>query len=169
MFVGVVDLFYRNSLTERKGAERIIGPSLRSVRFERPGATVAAPLMCGGGRRPPHRSAGRAPGRLARSGDGRTNVGRFMAAQGIDVRRAPGPLDRGPGLVLGCRAAFLGIPFATPYEQVLDTSRACRGRPGSPGEARTWRPICVDRWVGATPDAEAVPWEGEDGEVRVLT
>ena len=54
---------------------------------------------------------------------GDTNVGQFMAAHGIGT--VPELLTRSiedPAWFWGETAAFLGIPFSTPYEQVLDTS-----------------------------------------------
>ena len=72
-------------------------------------------------------------------------------------------------MVLGQTAEFLGIPCSTPYEQVLDTSKGVPWATWFTVGQTDLAAICVDRWVAETPDAEAVRWEGEDGEVRVLT
>lgn len=99
-----------------------------------------------------------------------TNVGRFMAAQGIDAfddLLAQSIAD--PAWFWGEAATFLGIPFSTPYEQVLDTSKGIPWATWFTGGKTNLAAACVDRWVDASPDAEAVRWEGEDGEVRVLT
>ncbi len=99
-----------------------------------------------------------------------TNVGRFMAAHGID--HFDDLLDRSiadPAWFWGEAASFLGIPFSTPYDQVLDTSRGIPWARWFEGGRTNLAAACIDRWVGETPDAEAVRWEGEDGDVRVLT
>lgn len=99
-----------------------------------------------------------------------TNVGRFMAAQGIgDVDELLRRSIADPAWFWGEAAAFLGIPFSTPYDTVLDTSRGVPWATWFTGGRTNLAAACVDRWVEASPDAEAVRWEGEDGEVRVLT
>jgi acetyl-CoA synthetase len=99
-----------------------------------------------------------------------TNVGRFQAAHGIatfeDLRTRS--IDD-PAWFWGATAEFLGIPFSTPYEQVLDTSDGIAWARWFTGGRTNLAAACVDRWAEATPDAEAVRWEGEDGEVRTLT
>lgn len=101
---------------------------------------------------------------------GATNVGRFMAAHGIatfDDLLARSIAE--PDWFWGAVAGFLGIPFSTPWEQVLDTSDGIPWARWFTGGRTNLAAACVDRWVAETPDAEAVRWEGEDGEVRVLT
>jgi acetyl-CoA synthetase len=101
---------------------------------------------------------------------GETNVGRFQAAHGIasfDELLARSIDD--PAWFWGEAAAFLGIPFSTPYEQVLDTSDGIAWARWFTGGRTNLSAACVDRWAASTPHAEAVRWEGEDGEVRVLT
>ncbi|CAN5320124.1 AMP-binding protein [soil metagenome] len=101
---------------------------------------------------------------------GDTNVGRFMAAHGID--RFDDLLARSiedPRWFWDAVAAFLDIPFSTPYQQVLDTSDGIAWARWFTGGRTNLAAACVDRWVASTPTADAVRWEGEDGEVRVLT
>ncbi len=101
---------------------------------------------------------------------GDTNVGRFMAAHGIatfDELLARSIDD--PEWFWGEAATFLGIPFSTPWEQVLDVSKGIPWAEWFTGGRTNLAAACVDRWADSTPDAEAVRWEGEDGEVRVLT
>ncbi|MCU1350853.1 MAG: acyl-CoA synthetase/AMP-acid ligase [Acidimicrobiales bacterium] len=101
---------------------------------------------------------------------GDTNVGRFMAAHDIgsfDELLARSIKD--PEWFWGATAEFLGIPFGTPYERVLDTSNGIPWATWFTGGTTNLASACVDRWADATPDAEAVRWEGEDGEIRVLT
>lgn len=99
-----------------------------------------------------------------------TNVGRFQALHGIgsfDELLARSIDD--PAWFWGAVVDFLGIPFSTPYDQVLDTSDGIPWARWFTGGTTNLAAICVDRWVAETPDAEAIRWEGEDGEVRVLT
>ena len=99
-----------------------------------------------------------------------TNVGRFMAAQGIATfeELSTRSIDD-PAWFWGEVASFLGIPFSTPYDQVLDTSDGVPWARWFPGGRTNLAAACVDRWVASSPGAEAVRWEGEDGEVRILT
>jgi acetyl-CoA synthetase len=99
-----------------------------------------------------------------------TNVGRFMATQGIDTFDEL--LDRSiadPAWFWGEVVAFLGLPFSTAHEQVLDTSDGVPWARWFTGGQTNLATMCLDRWVVDSPDAEALRWEGEDGEVRVLT
>ncbi len=101
---------------------------------------------------------------------GDTNVGRFMAAHAMGS--FPELLERSiddPDWFWGACAQFLGIPFSTPWEQVLDTSKGVPWAQWFTGGETNLAAACVDRWAEATPEAEAVRWEGEDGEVRVVT
>jgi len=99
-----------------------------------------------------------------------TNVGRFMAAHGIDTfdELLTRSIEE-PAWFWGAVVAFLGIPFATPYDDVLDESDGVPWARWFTGGRTNLASICLDRWVVESPDAEAVRWEGEDGEVRVLT
>src|SRR4029077_3376764 len=96
-----------------------------------------------------------------------SNVARFMSAEHISdfatlVRRS---IDE-PEWFWDAVVRFLGLPFETPYSQVLDTSAGI--------EWATW--FVGGRWHAATlclrrldADAPAVVWEGEDGSIRTLT
>ena len=99
-----------------------------------------------------------------------TNVGRFMAAHGavtFDDLLTRSVDD--PAWFWGAVVEFLGIPFSTPYDHVLDDTDGIAWARWFTGGRTNLAAICLDRWVGETPDAEAIRWEGEDGEVRVLT
>jgi acetyl-CoA synthetase len=99
-----------------------------------------------------------------------TNVGRFMAAHGIDA--FDDLLARSiedPVWFWGAVVAFLGIPFATDFDEVLDESDGVPWARWFTGGRTNLASICLDRWVAESPDTEAVRWEGEDGEVRALT
>ena len=98
------------------------------------------------------------------SDPGATNVGRFMAAHGIDhfdelVRRS---IDE-PEWFWDAVVGFLGIEFATPYGKVLDTSDGIPWAKWFVGGALNFAHVCVDRHP---PERRALIWEGEDGEVR---
>ncbi|MGH2712140.1 MAG: AMP-binding protein [Actinomycetota bacterium] len=63
----------------------------------------------------------------------------------------------------------LGIEFPTPYERVLDTSKGIPWATWFVGGKTNLAHNCVDKWAESTPDAVAVVWEGEDGQVREVT
>ncbi|MCI0635331.1 MAG: AMP-binding protein [Actinobacteria bacterium] len=63
----------------------------------------------------------------------------------------------------------LGIEFFEPYERVLDTSRGVEWATWFGGGRVNLAHNCVDRWAERTPDALALVWEGEEGEVRHVT
>jgi len=102
--------------------------------------------------------------------DGSTNVERFMAEHGIasfdDLLQRS--IDE-PEWFWDALVAFLGLPFATPYTQVLDISGGIPWARWFTGGTTNLAAACVDRWVRETPTATAIVWEGEDGEVRELS
>jgi acetyl-CoA synthetase len=99
-----------------------------------------------------------------------TNVGRFMTAHGFDdfaeLRRRS--IDE-PEWFWDAVVTHLGIPFDTPYDQVLDVSRGIPWATWFVGGRLNLSTVCVDRHADATPAQVAVVWEGEDGEVRSWT
>ncbi|MDQ1401731.1 MAG: acetyl-CoA synthetase [Actinomycetota bacterium] len=100
----------------------------------------------------------------------RTNVGRFMAVEGIgsfdELRRRS--IDE-PEWFWDETVRFLGLPFSTPYTQVLDDSAGIPWATWFIGGKLNLASACVDRWAEATPEKPAVVWEGEEGEVRRWT
>lgn len=100
----------------------------------------------------------------------RTNVGRFLTAQGMGgfdelvQRSIAEPEWFWPAVI-----DFLGIPFAAPFDQVLDTSDGIEWARWFTGGRLNLADVCVDRWAAAEPDRLAVVWEGEDGAVRRWT
>ena len=63
----------------------------------------------------------------------------------------------------------LGISFLAPYEEVLDTSRGVEWATWFSGRKTNVAHQCVDVWADRTPEAVAVVWEAEDGDVRRVT
>jgi acetyl-CoA synthetase len=63
----------------------------------------------------------------------------------------------------------LDIEFATPYDRVVDLTRGPEWATWFADGAVNVAAQCVDRWARSDPDATAVIWEGEDGEVRAVT
>jgi acetyl-CoA synthetase len=97
----------------------------------------------------------------------RANVTRFMRAHGIDsydelVARSVGDVAWFWDAVV----RDLRIEFLEPYDQVLDTSHGVEWATWFAGGKTNLAHQCVDVWAERTPDAPAVVWESEDGEVR---
>ena len=97
----------------------------------------------------------------------RANVTRFMRTHGIDtydelVRRSQDDIEWFWDAVV----KDLDLEFTTPYERILDTSEGIPWAKWFVGGRINLAHNCVDRWAERTPDAVAVRWEGEDGEVR---
>ena len=95
------------------------------------------------------------------------NVTRFMRAHGIGdydelVRRSIDDIEWFWDAVVH----DLEIEFLAPYQQVLDTSNGIEWATWFMGGRVNVAHQCVDRWATRTPDAPAVIWEGEDGDVR---
>ncbi|MEY2570005.1 MAG: acetyl-CoA synthetase, partial [Acidimicrobiaceae bacterium] len=104
--------------------------------------------------------------------DGTTNVERFMAAQGIATFEAL--LARSiaePSWFWDEVVRFLGIPFATPYGDVVDVSEGVPWAEWFTGGSLNLAGACVDRWADdpSTAEREAVVWEGEDGATVTWT
>jgi acetyl-CoA synthetase len=101
---------------------------------------------------------------------GATNVGRFMAAQGIatfEELRSRSVAE--PEWFWDAVVGFLEVPFATAYHSVVDTSRGLPWATWFNGGRLNVADLCLDRHAAARPDDTAVVWEGEDGEVRRWT
>ena len=96
-----------------------------------------------------------------------TNVGRFGSLHGcadLDALRARSIED--PSWFWDAVVDFLGIPFLTPYGSVLDDSGGIPWTTWFNGGSLNFASVCCDRWATATPDAEALVWEGEEGVTR---
>ncbi|MEP6477128.1 MAG: AMP-binding protein [Actinomycetota bacterium] len=100
----------------------------------------------------------------------RANVTRFMRAHGIEtydelVRRSTDDI----GWFWDAVVRDLDIGFYEPYRQVVDRSRGPAWATWFTGARVNVAHQCVDVWAERTPDAVAVIWEAEDGEVRRVT
>lgn len=101
---------------------------------------------------------------------GRTRTSEFMAIHGIDsyddlVRRSHEDLEWFWDAVV----KYLGIPFSTPYTEVLDTSGGIEWAKWFVGGTVNLSEVCVDRWAGSQPDTVAVVSEHEDGSSESIT
>jgi acetyl-CoA synthetase len=100
----------------------------------------------------------------------RANVTRFMRVHGIDtydelVSRSQEDVEWFWDAVV----QDLGIEFFDRYERALDTADGIPWATWFVGGTTNLAHNCVDIWAERTPDALAVLWEGEDGEVRRVT
>jgi acetyl-CoA synthetase len=100
----------------------------------------------------------------------RANITRFMRAHGIGgyeelLARSTGDLAWFWDAVV----RDLGLDFLEPYVRVLDTSRGVPWTTWFAGGKTNLAERCVDVWAARTPEAVAVAWESEAGEVRSLT
>jgi acetyl-CoA synthetase len=98
------------------------------------------------------------------------NVSRFMRAHDIEsygelLKRSQDDVEWFWDAVV----QDLGIEFFDPYDRVLDTSDGIPWARWFVGATVNLAHNCVDRWAERTPEAAAVLWEGEDGEVRTVT
>jgi acetyl-CoA synthetase len=99
-----------------------------------------------------------------------TRVGRFGTAHGLDdldalCRRS---IDD-PEWFWDAVVRDLEVPFATPYTEVLDDSDGIPWARWFTGGRTNLADACCDKWAEATPDAEAIVWEGEEGDTRTWT
>ena len=100
----------------------------------------------------------------------RANVTRFMRAAGIQTYEEL--VERSVGDVSWFWDAVvkdLDLQWFRPYERVLDTSNRVEWATWFSGGTTNLAHQCVDVWASRTPDAPAVVWESEDGEVRTWT
>jgi acetyl-CoA synthetase len=100
----------------------------------------------------------------------RANVTRFMRAHGIEtyaelVRRSQDDVEWFWDAVV----TDLGIEFLRPYDRVLDASDGVPWARWFTGGRINLAHVTCDTWADRTPDAVAVAWEGEDGEVRRIS
>jgi acetyl-CoA synthetase len=100
----------------------------------------------------------------------RANVTRFMRSNGIAteeelIRRSTGDVAWFWDAVV----RDLGIEFAEPYRTVLDTSNGVEWATWFGGGKVNLAHNCLDRWAERTPEAPAIVWEGEEGDVRRVT
>jgi acetyl-CoA synthetase len=100
----------------------------------------------------------------------RANITRLMRAHSIDsydelVRRS----SEEPAWFWDAVVADLDIEWLAPYERVFDDSQGPEWTTWFDGGRINVAHQCVDRWSALTPDAVAIRWEGEEGQVREWT
>jgi acetyl-CoA synthetase len=100
----------------------------------------------------------------------KANATRLMRSLGIDdyhelVRRS----QADPAWFWDAVVADLGLEFTSPYTYVLDDSRGPAWPRWFVGGTINLAHNCVDRHAEKMPNAPAIAWEGEDGEVRRLS
>jgi len=99
-----------------------------------------------------------------------TNVGRFGSQHGFtDLASLRARSIEDPEWFWGAVVDFLDIPFSAPFASVLDVDRGIPWATWFTGGQMNLADVCCDRWAASTPAAEAIVWEGEDGEVRTWT
>ena len=100
----------------------------------------------------------------------RANVTRLMRAHGIEtLAELASRSVEDIGWFWDAVIRDLDIEFSTPYVRVVDLSRGPEWATWFVGGRTNIARQCVDRWAERDPDALAVVWEGEDGEVRRAT
>ena len=100
----------------------------------------------------------------------RANVTRLMRAHGIDgLAELTARSVADAAWFWDAVVRDLDIVFDSPYERVADLSRGPEWATWFVGGTVNVATQCVDRWAERDPDATAVIWEGEDGDVREVT
>lgn len=101
----------------------------------------------------------------------RSRLKRFMGRHGIAkfdelMRRSTTDIEWFWNAVM----QDLGIEFYQPYSKILDTSRGIPWARWCVGGKMNIVHNCLDKWIG-TPveNRPAIRWEGEDGDIRILT
>ncbi|MGK2949317.1 MAG: AMP-binding protein, partial [Acidimicrobiales bacterium] len=99
-----------------------------------------------------------------------TRVGRFGTEHGLadldELRRRS--VDD-PDWFWGAVVDHLGIPFSEPFTAVADRSAGIPWTTWFTGGHTNLADACCDRWAAATPTADAVVWEGEEGHTCTWT
>ncbi len=98
------------------------------------------------------------------------NVTRLMRAHGVDtLAELTARSVAEPSWFWDAVVRDLDLEFSTPYERVVDVSRGPEWATWFVGGRTNLARQCVDRWAERGPEAPAVIWEAEDGEVRTAT
>ena len=98
------------------------------------------------------------------------NVTRLARAHGIDsIAELRGRSTADVQWYWDAASRDLGIPFATPYRQVLDTSAGPEFPEWFVGGTFNAVDACLTRWLDGAGHRPAIVHEAENGEVRTLT
>ena len=104
----------------------------------------------------------------------RSRLRRFMERHGIAtldelMRRSTGDLE-GVAWFWDAVLEDLEIAFYKPYQRILDASAGIPWARWCVGGQLNIVHNCLDKWIGTpTQNRAAVRWEGEEGDVRILT
>jgi acetyl-CoA synthetase len=99
-----------------------------------------------------------------------TRVGRFATDHDIaDIDALRRRSTEDPEWFWDAVVAHLEIPFSAPYTAVADRSAGAPWTTWFVGGRTNLAAACCDRWAAATPHADAVVWEGEEGATRTWT
>lgn len=99
----------------------------------------------------------------------RANVVRFMRAHDIADEETLAQRALDAEWFWDAIVRFLEIEFAEPYKRVMDDSDGLPWTRWFVGGQLNLAHNCLDRWAKRTPNAPAVVWESEDGDVSQLT
>ena len=97
------------------------------------------------------------------------NVTRLMRKAGIEGLEQLRERALDPEWFWPAVLADLGLEFAEPWTQVVDTSEGAEWARWFPGAKTNLAALCLDRWAAIKGDEEALSWESEEGERRSLT
>jgi acetyl-CoA synthetase len=100
----------------------------------------------------------------------RSRLARFVRAAGMaDLDALQGRAEADPAWFWGAAADDLALPWQRPPAAVLDASRGPEWTRWWTGGAFNHAAAAIDPRADREPGAEALVWEGEDGEVRRFT
>jgi acetyl-CoA synthetase len=74
-----------------------------------------------------------------------------------------------PAWFWGTAVAFLGLPFSTPFESVMDDSGGPAWTKWFVDGETNLAAMCIDRWHATEGSRDAIKWYGEDGATRSWT
>lgn len=99
-----------------------------------------------------------------------SRLARLIRASGAtDLEDLQARAARDPAWFWGAAVSDLGLTWQRPYRRVLDLERGIEFARWWSGGAFNHAVASTEPWATSRPDAEAIAWEGEDGEVRRLT
>ncbi|MFP3915471.1 MAG: AMP-binding protein, partial [Actinomycetota bacterium] len=99
-----------------------------------------------------------------------THTARFMRDHGAgSYQELVDRSQRDPETFWDAVVRYLGIPFVTPYQTVMEAERGPEWATWFTDGTLNLSAACADRWAGETPDGLALISEHEDGKSTSLT